>query len=226
MDPRFFATRDELRAWFEEHHAEAKELWIAYYKRGSGRTGVSYPEAVLEALCFGWIDGQVRRIDEHSYTNRFTPRGAKSTWSLVNVELAARLIREGRMRPAGRAAFEARAPERTGVYRYETGPPADVPLDPTTRREFRRHAAAFAFFSAQPPGYRREMERWIMVARRSPTRARRLAAVIVASGAGRRVDPVHPYAAPSKRSPPRKRSARDPRPAGPPTRRDSRGRSR
>jgi uncharacterized protein YdeI (YjbR/CyaY-like superfamily) len=193
MEPRFFATCDELHGWFEEHGAEAKELWIAYYKRGSGRNSVTYPEAVLEALCFGWIDGQVRRIDEHSYTNRFTPRGAKSTWSLVNVANALRLIREGRMRPSGRAAFEARAPERTGVYRYETGPPRDLPLDATTRSEFRGHAKAFAFFSAQPPGYRREMERWIMDARRPPTRARRLAALVAASQAGRRVDPVHPY---------------------------------
>ena len=196
MRPRFFATREELRNWFEANAARATELWIGYYKRGSGRSSVGYPEAVLEALCFGWIDGQVRRIDDASYTNRFTPRGPKSTWSLANVENVRQLIREGRMRPAGLRAFEARTPERTGVYQYERGPPEDIPLDAAARAEFRRHQKAFAYFAATPTGYQRLLARWIMTARRPATRARRLAAVIAASAAGRRVDPVHPYDGP------------------------------
>lgn len=195
MKPRFFATRGELRDWFDANGDREKELWISYYKRGSGGTSVAYQEAVLEALCFGWIDGQIRRIDETSYTNRYTPRGPKSTWSLVNVAHAERLIREGRMRPAGLRAFEARHPSRTGIYAYEQPPRARVSLDASTRAEFRASAEAFAFFEGQPPGYRRTMEEWIMSARQPATRSRRLAALVAASGGHRRVDPMRPYEA-------------------------------
>lgn len=101
----FFASRESLRDWFERHHARASELWVGYYKRGSGRTAVTYLEAVEEALCFGWIDGRLRSLDGDSYAHRYTPRGPKSRWSATNVARARALERAGRMRPAGRAAF-------------------------------------------------------------------------------------------------------------------------
>ena len=98
---RFFSSPEELRRWFEKHHATEKELWIGYYKRGTGRKGVSYLEAVEEALCFGWVDGQVRSLDDRSYANRYTPRRPESRWSQVNVRKVGELRRAGRMRPAG-----------------------------------------------------------------------------------------------------------------------------
>jgi uncharacterized protein YdeI (YjbR/CyaY-like superfamily) len=206
LEPKFFQSVEELRNWFEAHGALAREVWIGYYKRGSGRTSVTYDEAVVEALCFGWIDGQVRRIDEHSYTNRFTPRGPRSTWSLLNVRRAEEMIRQGRMRPPGLRSFEARAPERTGVYAYEQGPPPAVPLDRAARAAFALRPGALEFFETQPPGYRRTLERWIMTAQRPETRSKRLSAVISASAAGRRVDPLHPYS--GKGTPPPKPRAK------------------
>ena len=194
--PRFFRTPDELRRWFEENGTTATEVWIAYYKRGTGRGGVTYPEAVEEALCFGWIDGQVRSLDALSYCNRFTPRRPHSIWSQQNVRRVRELERLGRMRPPGRRAFRARSPERTGIYSFEQGPRAEPALDAAARARFRADAAASRFFEGQPPGYRRQMIEWIMLARRPETRSRRLDAVLRMSAAGRRVDPLHPYAAP------------------------------
>jgi uncharacterized protein YdeI (YjbR/CyaY-like superfamily) len=209
MEPKFFATREELRAWFEDHGEVEKELWIGYYKRGSGRTSVPYQEVVFEALCFGWIDGQVRRIDAQSYANRYTPRGPKSPWSLINVGHVERLIREGRMRPPGQRAFDARLPHRTGIYAYEQARRTPETLDATARAQFRAAGAAFGFFRQQPPGYRRTMEGWVMAARQPETRTRRLAALIEASRAQRRVDPLRPYSrtlpAPARRVPRTKR---------------------
>ena len=118
MDPTFFATSEEFRAWLEAHYDKRKELWIGFYKKGSGKPSITYPEAVDEALCFGWIDGIRKSIDADSYTNRFTPRKAQSTWSAVNIERAKELERLGRMHPAGRKAFEARADERSAIYSY------------------------------------------------------------------------------------------------------------
>ena len=199
MDPKFFETSQELEGWFESHGATAKELWIGYYKRGAARAGVTYPEAVESALCFGWIDGQVRRIDDLRYCNRFSPRRAESIWSLVNVRLARRLIREGRMRPAGLQAFRARRPERTGVYTFERARNASIQLDRGSVAYLAAHRSAFEHFSAQPPGYRRLIVRWIMDAKRPETRRRRLDAVLTASAAGRRLDPVHPFTPPVAR---------------------------
>ncbi len=193
MRPRFFQTSEELRSWFDTRGASESELWIGYYRKGTGRTGLAYDDAVDEALCHGWIDGQVRKVDELSYANRFTPRRPRSIWSLTNVQRVRRLIRDGRMRPSGLAAFRARTRERTGVHSFErpTGP--EVVLDRSARERLASAPAALDFFEAQPPGYRRLMVRWVMGARRPATRARRLDAVISAALRGRRVDPLHPY---------------------------------
>ena len=116
MRPRFFATPSEFREWLEEHHGTAKELLVGFHKKGSGKPSITWPEAVDEALCFGWIDSVRNRIDDVSYSNRFTPRTARSTWSAVNIRRAEDLIERGRMRPAGRKAFEARTDDRSTIY--------------------------------------------------------------------------------------------------------------
>ena len=108
MQPKFFADASTFRAWLERRHADANELWLGLYKKGSGKSGISYDEAVEEALCFGWIDGLTKTVDDVSYMIRFTPRRARSNWSASNVERVKQLQREGRMREAGLAAFAAR----------------------------------------------------------------------------------------------------------------------
>ncbi len=200
MRPRFFRSPSELRAWFEAHGGSERELWIGYYKKGSGRRSVTYPEAVDEALCAGWIDGQVRRVDESSYSNRYTPRRPGSRWSRTNVRRARQLLREGRMLPAGIRAFRARGPDRTDPN--ERSARAVPALDPDGRHRLAAVPAARRFFEAQPPGYRRVMVRWVLAARRPETRARRLDAILTASRAGRRLDPLRPYEA---GRPPRRR---------------------
>src|ERR687897_748387 len=120
-EPTFFATPADFRAWLEKHHEREQELFVGFYKKGSGLPSMTWPEAVDEALCFGWIDGVRKSIDETSYANRFTPRKARSTWSAVNIKRVHELIVQGRMRPAGLRAFAARAEESAGFYSYVGG---------------------------------------------------------------------------------------------------------
>ena len=122
MNIRYFASAAAFRAWLETHHASATELWVGFYKKGSGQGGLTYDEAVDEALCFGWIDGLKKRVDELSYTHRLTPRKPRSTWSLINLDRVKRLIAANRMAPAGLRAYEARDPDRAGLYSFENKP--------------------------------------------------------------------------------------------------------
>ena len=133
MTPKFFKTTEALRAWFTKHGATKTELWIGYFKKSSGRGGVVYKQALDEALCVGWIDGVVRSIDAVCYMQRWTPRKPKSNWSIVNVKRVGELIAEGRMKPAGLAAFARRVPERTGIYTFEK-PLQDLPPAAKRRR--------------------------------------------------------------------------------------------
>jgi uncharacterized protein YdeI (YjbR/CyaY-like superfamily) len=160
----FFDTPGELRTWLEGHHATASELWVGYYKKGSGRRSLTWSEVVDEALCFGWIDGKAQRIDEHRYRQRLTPRRRSSNWSAVNVAKVAELRARGRMTPAGEAAFAARREEAPDSLSYE--------------REW---------FAAQAPSYRSLATFWVVSAKRPETRARRLATLIECSSEGRRV---------------------------------------
>ena len=187
-EPRFFATPEEFRAWLDQHHADERELWVGFHKKGSGRPSITWQEAVAEALCFGWIDGVRRSVDEHSYTNRFTPRRRGSNWSAVNVRLVEELTRAGRMHPAGLKAFEERAPARTGVYSYENRHSAR--LDPDQEERLRANAAAWEFFQAQPPSYRQTAVWWVGSAKREETRQRRLATLIEDSAAGHTIGPL------------------------------------
>jgi uncharacterized protein YdeI (YjbR/CyaY-like superfamily) len=196
VEPHFFATPDEFHAWLEEHHATATEVVVGFYRKASGKPSMNWTEAVREALCFGWIDGIRRSLDDERYTNRFTPRRPGSNWSAVNVRHVEELIAEGRMHPAGLAAFEARTAKRTGVYSYEQR--HEAKLDSAQVRQFRSNRDAWQFFQSQPPGYRQTAIYWVLSAKRDETRERRLATLIDDSAQGRRIAQLMP---PQRRRP-------------------------
>ncbi len=185
--PTFFATPAAFRAWLEEHHATATEVIAGFYKKGSRRASITWPEAVDEALRFGWIDSVRRGLDETSYTNRFTPRRPSSNWSNVNIRRVAELEDEGRMTPAGLAAFARRKPERSGVYSAEQ--PEDISLPPDCETALRAETAAWDWFHAQPRTYRRAVIWWLISAKQDATRRRRLQTLIECSAAGRTAPP-------------------------------------
>lgn len=184
MKVRFFKTAADLRTWFAKNHATEPELWIGFYKKAAGKKGVTYLEAIDQALCFGWIDGIRKSIDDISYTNRFTPRTARSNWSEVNIKRVRELSKQGLMHPAGLAAFEARTGKPSGRYSYEARPDR---LDPAYEKRFQKNRKAWAFFEAQPPGYRRTAIWWVMNAKKEETRLRRLATLIQDSKNERRL---------------------------------------
>jgi uncharacterized protein YdeI (YjbR/CyaY-like superfamily) len=188
MKPTFFATPAKLRAWFAAHHHEEAELLVGFYKKGSGKPSITWPESVGEALCFGWIDGVRKSLGDDAYTIRFTPRKATSIWSAVNVKRVAALTKVGKMEPAGLRAFEARKPEKTGIYSFERKAPAR--LEPGQEKILRANAKAAAFFDAQAPWYRRTAIHWVVSAKREETRERRLAQLVADSAAGRRIGPL------------------------------------
>lgn len=184
----FFADAAELREWFERHHETAPELFVGYYKKHTGKSGITHTEAIEQALCFGWIDSIGRRIDDERHQVRFTPRRKGSVWSAVNVAAVARLAEQGLMRPAGQKVFDERKPDRVAVYSYEQ--PADAELAPEQLAKLKADASAWEWFSAQSPGYRRSAVHWVVSAKREDTRSRRLAQLIADSAAGRRVPPL------------------------------------
>jgi uncharacterized protein YdeI (YjbR/CyaY-like superfamily) len=188
MEPTTFEQPQDFRAWLEQHHDTEPELWVGYQKKGSGKPSMTWPESVDEALCFGWIDGIRKRIDAERYMIRFTPRRARSIWSAVNIARVAALTEEGRMRPAGAAAFEARREDRSGIYSYEQRDRAK--LDPAFEKRFRAKKRAWATFEAMPRSYRQAAIRWVMTAKKEDTRERRLATLMESSAAGRRVPPL------------------------------------
>jgi uncharacterized protein YdeI (YjbR/CyaY-like superfamily) len=185
MQPTFFATPAEFRQWLEQHHQSERELLVGFYKKGSGRPSITWPESVVEALCFGWIDGVRRTIDDESYTIRFTPRKKGSIWSAVNMRLADELIRDGRMQPAGLRAYEVRDPAKSAVYSFEQK--EAVQLDADAEARFQAIPEAWSFWQSQPPGYRKTAVHWVMSAKREDTRAKRLQTLIDDSAAGLRI---------------------------------------
>ncbi len=183
--PTYFASPLAFRRWLEQHADSATELEVGFHKRGSGTPSITWPEAVDEALCFGWIDGVRHRIDETRYRIRFTPRKPSSRWSAVNIARVEALAAEGRMRPAGLTAFAMRTAERSRTASYEQ---ADVPaLEAAEEKTFRGRARAWSFFEAQPPSYRRKALWWVVSAKKPETRAARLQRLIAASGEGMRL---------------------------------------
>jgi uncharacterized protein YdeI (YjbR/CyaY-like superfamily) len=187
-EPNFFATPDEFRAWLEKYHDSAREVLVGYYKTGSSRPSMTWPQSVDEALCFGWIDGVRKRIDDERYMIRFTPRKPGSNWSAVNVARVKELTELGLMRPAGLNAFQERAEAKTGVYAYEQRDAAA--LDAAEDREFRANPQAWAFFQARPPSYRTAAIWWVVSAKKPETRRKRLATLIDDSANGRTVKPL------------------------------------
>jgi uncharacterized protein YdeI (YjbR/CyaY-like superfamily) len=174
---KFFATQSALRKWLEKNHDKRDELWIGFYNKQSGRGGIDYKQAVDEALCFGWIDGVRKKVDADSYTNRFSPRKPKSYWSAVNTKRADELIAEGRMRAPGLAAFEARDTAKTQRYSFER---ETAQLDAASEKIFRANKAAWEFWTAQPPGYRKVLSWYVISAKKEETRAARLRKLIEA----------------------------------------------
>ena len=185
MEATHFNSAAEFRRWLAAHHSSVTELLVGFHYKASRKGGVTYPEALDEALCFGWIDSVRRRVDAASCTIRFTPRKPGSTWSLVNVRHAKRLIAGGRMHPAGLREFKARDPEKTGIYSFERRPER---LPDALERVFRANRKAWTHWELQPPGYRRTLTWWASSAVREETRLSRLARIIGASENGRRLD--------------------------------------
>jgi uncharacterized protein YdeI (YjbR/CyaY-like superfamily) len=181
----FFATADEFLAWLEQHGAGTTEFVVGYYKRGSKRPSMTWAESVDAALCFGWIDGVRKRIDEHSYQIRFTPRKPTSIWSRINIDRAQALEREGKMRAAGLKAYSHRREDKSRIYSYEQQKTAA--LEPAAEQRFTKSKTAWKFFAAQPPGYRQLVIWRIVSAKRSETRERRLADLIKACQEQRRL---------------------------------------
>jgi len=188
MTATFFATPAAFRRWLEAHHESNTELVVGFYKKGSGKPSITWPESVDEALCFGWIDGVRKSIDDVSYTIRFTPRKARSVWSAVNVKRAKELLELGRMNPAGLRAFEKHDASRAHRYSYEQRRTAE--LDARGEREFRANARAWAFFETQAPSYRRTAIWWVLSAKREETRRKRLATLIEDSARGKSIKPL------------------------------------
>ncbi|GAP16123.1 uncharacterized protein conserved in bacteria [Longilinea arvoryzae] len=184
MQPVFFPTSADFRAWLAENHATAAELVVGFYKVGSGVASITWPESVDEALCFGWIDGVRTRIDDASYQIRFSPRRPGSTWSAVNIAHAQRLIVEGRMTPAGLKAFETRVENKSGIYSYEQ---RRAELEEPYNGLLRQNEAAWTFFQSQPPSYRKGVSWFILSARQEATRLKRLAKLIEYSARGERL---------------------------------------
>ena len=182
--PRTFRTPAAFRAWLEKHHAKAKELEIRLFKVHAAHRGITYAQALDEALCFGWIDGVIHRLDEDSFRQRYTPRQPRSNWSRRNIEHVERLKKAGRMTAAGLAAYEAREAQRTGVYSFEQERPE---LAPAYLKTIRANKAAWAFFQERPPGFRRLMAHWIMSAKKEETRRKRLGLLIECASRGRKI---------------------------------------
>ncbi|HYO75343.1 MAG TPA: YdeI/OmpD-associated family protein [Thermoanaerobaculia bacterium] len=183
-DPVYFASAAEFRAWLEAHHADETEVLVGFFKRGARPDAMTWPESVDEALCYGWIDGVRKRVDDERYTIRFTPRRAKSIWSAVNLRRVEELKKEKRMQPAGLRAYENRDVARAKQYSFEQDV---VELGAEREALFRSNDEAWAFFSAQAPSYRRVASWWVISAKQEATRDRRMAKLIEHSAAGERV---------------------------------------
>src|SRR3954465_6317392 len=185
MKPRFFRSPEEFRRWLQVNHATATELWVGFYKKDSGNRSITWPQSVDEALCVGWIDGIRKRLDGDSYVIRFTPRKPASIWSAVNIKRMGARQAEGRVPPAGAAAFARRRDDKSAIYSYERRHTAEL-TDEHARR-FQANAAAWEFFQAQPPWYRRTATHWVISAKKEETREKRLATLIDDSAHGRTI---------------------------------------
>jgi uncharacterized protein YdeI (YjbR/CyaY-like superfamily) len=188
MKPRFFESAADFRKWLAKHHAKERELLVGFHRKASGR-GITYRDALDEALAHGWIDGVRKRLDGESYSIRFTPRSPGSVWSAINIRRVQELIAAARMCEPGLRAFQERDEDKTRRYSYER---EQQRFDPAVEATLRANAKAASFFDAQPPGYRKIVTFWIMSAKKEETRARRMALLIERSASGKRIDLLKP----------------------------------
>ncbi|MEH6737284.1 MAG: YdeI/OmpD-associated family protein [Sulfitobacter sp.] len=182
QEPAFFHTQDAFNDWMEGHCTSADELWVGYYKKNTGRPSISWSASVDVALCFGWIDGIRKSIDDQSYKIRFTPRKQNSVWSAVNVQKVNVLIDAGKMKPAGLQLFHARS-DKEGY----TSQSRNVLLDPAFEAQFMANQTAWAFFSSLAPSYKRDSIWWVMSAKRAETRRKRFGILMVSSHDGLKI---------------------------------------
>ncbi len=187
MKPHFFPKPSDFRKWLRKNHTSERKLWVGYYKKGTGRPSITWPESVDEALCFGWIDGIRKSIDEESYKIRFTPRKPTSHWSAINIKRVGVLTKLGMMRPAGQAAFNKRTKEKSRRASYEQ---RSVALDPAYQKEFRSRKKAYAFFQSLPSSTRKPSIWWVMSAKKEETRRKRLNILIKSSDDGKVIPPL------------------------------------
>lgn len=180
----FFQKPSEFRDWLDQHHQTETEIYVGYYKIKSGKKGITWEESVDEAICYGWIDGIRRSIDEESYCNRFTPRRPTSNWSAVNIRKVEELTLQGRMKEAGLLAFAKRKENKSEVYSYENKPEK---LDSALKTSFQENSAAWEFFNLQAQSYQKTMFYWIMSAKQEATRLNRLNKLIGACKKGERL---------------------------------------
>lgn len=180
----FFATQNDFRKWLENNHAKATELIVGYYKVGSGKPSMTWPQSVDQAICFGWIDGIRKSISEESYCIRFTPRKPTSIWSAINIKKVEDLTQKGLMHPNGILAFEKRKEHRSRIYAYEN---EEVKLSAAFEQKFKANKKAWAFFQSLPPSYRSTTANWVMSAKQEATRVKRLDELINDSEAGRKI---------------------------------------
>ncbi len=174
--PTFFPTPADFRAWLQAHHDKFQELLVGFYKKDSGRPSITWPESVQVALCFGWIDGVRKSLDETSYTIRFTPRKPTSTWSSININLVRKLTKQGLMHPAGLKAFAARNAKKSGIYSYEQR--KNPKFTREQEKQFRDNKTAWEFFRSQAPWYQRVTTYWVISAKREETKIKRLSLLI------------------------------------------------
>jgi uncharacterized protein YdeI (YjbR/CyaY-like superfamily) len=187
MKPVFFPDKAAFRKWLEAHHETEKELLVGFYKVGSGKPSITWSESVDEALCFGWIDGVRKSMDEESYTIRFTPRKPGSIWSAVNIKKVETLSAAGLMYPAGMAAFAKRSEQKSAIYSYEKAP---VKLDAPFEKAFKARKKAWKFFQSLAPSYQRTAINWVMSAKQEATRSKRMQALIDDSEQGLKIKPL------------------------------------
>ena len=184
MNPLFFTTQSEFRKWLEKNHKKEKELWVGYYKKETGKSSITWPQSVEEALCFGWIDGIRKSVDDRSYTIRFTPRNPKSIWSKKNINTIREMIRQGRMMPAGMEAFENLDEKKLQIYSSEQ---RIVQLKREYEVIFQKNKKAWNFFQSQVPSYQKLVIHWVMSAKQEETRLKRLGILIDDSTEGKKI---------------------------------------
>lgn len=185
--PIFFETPAEFRAWLAEHHDQVEVQWVGFWKKATGNPSITWPESVAQALCYGWIDGLRRSIDDEAYMIRFTPRRPDSHWSRKNVETYRDLEARGLVEEPGRTAWEARDPENVARASYER---ERAELSAEQRAMLDANPEAAAWFDAQPPGYRKTATWWVVSAKRQATRQRRMKQLVEDSAAGRKIGPL------------------------------------